>query len=545
MQDVGIEQTSLWRSIVDAVVRNWQVAVVGCLYQEKTGMKMFAEAIALGSFKRVSVLIVGIALGTGLLPALFAAELSRGSIQLDIDDSGVLRDGKLSHSYAPIVKKAAPSVVSIFTTKKVAAFRLHDSIPFFDDPMFRRFFGENPRDGSRTKPGQQFRKERGLGSGVIVTKDGYILSNNHVVDGADEIKVALSNEKKQFDARIVGRDPQTDIALLKIEASGLPAITLTDSDRLEIGDVVLAVGNPFGVGQSVSHGIVSAVGRGGLGIEAYEDFIQTDAPINPGNSGGALVDIQGRLIGINTAIVTRSGSSSGVGFAVPSNMARSLMEKLLKDGKVVRGFLGVTIQDLTPELAKEFEAPNSEGALVGNVESKSAAAEAGLKTGDVIIEFNGKPVPDSRQLRLMVSQTSPGTKVEVRALRQGKAKTFIVTLKELPGPKSVRADRTPEESADEVMKDVAVTDITPEARQQFEIPENLEGALVSEVAPDSAAFEAGLRTGDVLQEINKKPIRNAEDAIAATRHVAGKRVLLRVWSQGGSRFLIVDEGKPK
>ena len=477
---------------------------------------------------------------------LLAAELLCGAtVQLEIDDSAPAREARLASSFAPIVKQAAPSVVSIFTTKKVANFRLHDTFPFFDDPMFRRFFGEPPRDGSRQRPQPQFHKERGLGSGVIVTKDGYIISNNHVVDSADEIKVALSDEKKQFTARVVGRDPQTDIALLKIDASGLPAITLTDSDKIEVGDVVLALGNPFGVGQSVTHGIVSAVGRGGLGIEAYEDFIQTDAPINPGNSGGALVDAQGRLVGINTAIATRTGSSAGVGFAVPVKMARGVMDKLLKDGKVVRGFLGIAIQDLNPELAKEFDAPNADGALVSNVEPRSAAAEAGLKSGDVIVEFNGKPVPDSRQLRLMVSHTAPGTKVEVKVLRQGKAKTFTVTLKEMSAPKTAQADRSPEDSDEEVLEEVAVTDLTTEARQQFEIPENVEGALVREVRPDSVAYEAGLRPGDVLQEINRKPIRNAEDAVAATRNVPSKRVLLRVWSQGGSRFMVVDEGKAK
>ena len=281
--------------------------------------------------------------------------------------------------------------------------------------MFRRFFGDPSPDGFWQRPQPQFRRERGLGSGVIVTKDGYILSNHHVVDGAEEIKVALADEKRQFTARFVGRDPQTDIALLKIEAGSLPAITLTDSDKIEVGDVVPALGNPFGVGQSVSHGIISPVGRGGLGIETYESFIQTDAPINPGNSGGALVDAQGCLVGINAAIATRTGASAGVGFAVPVNLARGVMDKLLKDGKVVRGFLGVSIQDLTPELAREFDAPNAEGALIGSVEPRSAAADAGIRNGDVIVEFNGKRITDSRQLRLLVAHTAPGTKAEMEA----------------------------------------------------------------------------------------------------------------------------------
>jgi serine protease Do len=463
--------------------------------------------------------------------------------KLRIDEAKLDREVELTVSFGPVVRRVAPSVVSVFTTKKVANRFLPDAFSFFEEPRLRRFFGEEPPDGPRMRP--RFRKERGLGSGVIVTPDGYILTNNHVVEGADEIKVALADEKKQFPARVIGRDPQTDIALLQIEAQDLPAVTLTDSDRVEVGDVVLAVGNPFGVGQSVTHGIISALGRSGLGLESYEDFIQTDAPINPGNSGGALVDAQGRLVGINTAIATRSGGSSGVGFAVPVNLARGVMSKLLQDGKVVRGFLGVSIQDLNTELAKEFEAPSAEGALVGNVEAKSAAAEAGIKAGDVIIEFNRRPVADSRQLRLLVAHTEPGTQAEVKVWRQGKPKNFTVTLGELPTRKDVRNPADRPESSDEVLRDVAVTDLTPEVRRQYEIPATVEGALVSELEPDSVAYEAGLRPGDVVQEINRKPIRSAEDAVAATRHVPGRRVLLRVWSQGGNRFLVINEAKDK
>jgi serine protease Do len=482
--------------------------------------------------------------GAGLMCALVGAEASRhAAAQFQIDDSPLARDARPPVSCAPVVRKIAPGVVSIFTTKKVASLRFHDTFPFFDDPRFRRWFGEGPGDRPRSRP--QFRKEHGLGSGVIVTKDGYILSNNHVVDGADEIKVALADEKQQFAARVIGRDPQTDIAVLKIEASDLPAMTLTDSDKLEVGDLVLAVGNPFGVGQSVSHGIVSAVGRGGLGLEDYEDFIQTDAPINPGNSGGALVDVQGRLVGINTAIATRTGSSAGVGFAVPVNLARGVMDRLLKEGRVVRGYLGVGIQDLTAELAKEFEAPDTRGALVTQVEPKGAADEAGLKTGDVIIEFDGKAVTDSRQLRLLVAHTAPGRKVELKALRQAKTRNFQVTLKELPGTQTARGEDAPDEKPNEVLRNVAVRNLTPALRRQFDIPEHVTGALVSEVPPDSPAYEAGLRPGDVVMEVNQKSIRNTDDAVQATRNVPSRRVLLRIWSQGGSRFLVVDESKQK
>lgn len=484
-----------------------------------------------------------VAASTCVLGPIRSAEPSvRPPAQLQIDDTPPVRSTTLTTSFASVVKRVTPSVVSIFTTKKVANFRLHDSFPFFADPNLRRWFGDVPGNDPGSRP--QFRKERGLGSGVIVTRDGYILSNNHVVDGADEIKVALADEKRQFVARIVGRDPQTDIALLKIDATGLSALTLTDSDKVEVGDVVLAIGNPFGVGQSVSHGIISAVGRGGLGIETYEDFIQTDAAVNPGNSGGALVDAQGRLVGINTAIATRTGASAGVSFAVPANMARSVLEKVLKDGRLVRGFLGVGIQNLTPELAKEFDAPSVSGALVGQVEPKGAAAEAGLRSGDIIIEFNGKPVPDSRQLRLAVAHTDPGTKVELKVLRQGKPKTFSVTLKEMPEKALARGDVAPEAgSGDDVLKEVTVSDLDSETRRQFNVPPDLRGALVTAVTPDSPAYEAGLRAGDIILEINRKAIRDAEDAVVATRNVRNKRVLLHVWNDGTTRFLVVDESQ--
>jgi serine protease Do len=491
--------------------------------------------------RRLAVLVA--LLACPLCPIGAAAATPEPPLRLQVDDSPPARAGQLSTSFAPIVRKVAPSVVSIFTTRRVTNSPLEEALPWLDDPLYRRWFGGEPDDRSGGRPRARSRKEHGLGSGVIVTADGYILSNNHVVEGAEEVKVALADERRQFTARVIGRDQLTDVALLKVDAKDLPALTIADSDKLEVGDVVLALGNPFGVGQSVSHGIVSAVRRGGLGLEVYEDFIQTDAPINPGNSGGALVDAQGRLVGISTAIATRTGSSAGVGFAVPANMARSVLEKLLKEGRVARGFLGIGIQDLTPELAKEFQAPTSQGALVTSVEPESAAAEAGLKSGDIVVEFAGKPIADSRQLRLLVSQTAPGTKVDLKALRRDKTKSFTVTLKELPEPTSARHEGRPDEPTDEVLKDVAVADLTPASRRQLGIPDRVRGALVSEVAPDSAAYEAGLRPGDVIQEINQKPIRNAEDAVEATRHAPSKRVLLRVWSRGASRFLVVDEGK--
>jgi serine protease Do len=306
------------------------------------------------------------------------------------------------------------------------------------DEFFRRFFG-NPGDSrgdSRFRRGQNpssAPRQHGIGSGVLVTKDGYILTNNHVVDGADEVKVALQ-DGREFTAKVIGRDPKTEVAVIKIDANNLPVVPMADSDKVEVGDVVLAVGNPFGIGQTVTTGIVSATGRGGaLGLD-YEDFIQTDAAINPGNSGGALVDAEGRLIGINTAILSRSGGNMGIGFAIPANLVRDVMDSLIKDGHVTRGYLGVLIQDVNPALAKQFKlSENTGGALVGDVTPKSPAEKAGLKNGDVILEFNGKKVADSRQLKLQVARTQPGETAPIKILRDGEEETLQVKVKELPG----------------------------------------------------------------------------------------------------------------
>ena len=268
--------------------------------------------------------------------------------------------------------------------------------------------------------------------GIIASQDGYILTNNHVVQGANEIKVALADERTVLDAKIVGTDPQTDVAVIKIEAQKLPAITFTNSDQIEVGDVVLAIGDPFGVGQTVTMGIVSAKDRAGMGIVDYEDFIQTDASINPGNSGGALVDIDGRLVGINTAILSRTGGNQGIGFAVPVNLARYIMERLISDGKVTRGYLGVKIQTLTPELATQLKLSGQTGTLISEVTPNSPAEKAGLKKNDVVIEFDGKGVTDSRHFRLMVAELPPGSKVGVKVFRDGKQQTFTVELGELP-----------------------------------------------------------------------------------------------------------------
>jgi serine protease Do len=472
-----------------------------------------------------------------------AARVGGGSKPaLAVSDTPIQRDVRLGTSYSSVVKKAAPSVVSIFTSKTVRGSRL-EADPFFGDDLFRRFFGDRFSAPGRNAP-RQF-KERGLGSGVIVTKDGYILTNNHVVDGADEVKVLLAEkDKKEYVAKIVGRDPKTDVAVLKVEAKDLPAMTLADSDKIEVGDVVLAIGNPFGIGQAATMGIISAIGRGNIGIEDYEDFIQTDAAVNPGNSGGALVDVEGRLIGINTAILSRSGGNMGVGFAVPINLARGIMDRLMQDGKVVRGYLGVVLQDLTADLAREFKVPETGGVLVGEVMAKSPAAEAGLKHGDVIIELNAKPVKDSRSLRLTVAGMAPGAKIELKVLRDGKERSFNASLKELPeNPEN--ASLGPAEEETDALDGVVVTDLDAKTRTQLKLPADLKGAVISSVDPNSASYDAGLREGDVVLEINRKAVTNAQEAVAASKRVAGGRVLVRVWSKGASHYVVVDEGKKR
>lgn len=479
-------------------------------------------------------------LGLAVLVALDLGWMGRAAEEpkLRIDPSPVPRDGKMAMSFAPMLKQVAPSVVTITSTKIVKQ-DLRRFGPWFDDPFFRRFFGFE-EDEETTPPRRREFREQNLGSGVIVSPDGYILSNHHVVDGADELRVFLPNSAEPYAAKVVGSDAPSDIAVLKIEGKNLPAITLTDSDNLQVGDIVLAIGNPFGVGQTVTMGIVSGLGRS-MGIVNYEDFIQTDASINPGNSGGALVDIQGRLVGINTAILSRTGGNIGVGFAVPINMARYVMQQIIAHGKVSRGWLGVVIQAVTPQLQKQFNLPDTSGALVGDVTPDSPAAEAGLKAGDVIIEFNGRKVADNRQLRLMVSQTPPKTKATVKFLRDGKERTVSVTLGELPP--ELAMGRTPRPSSGEgtaLLEGVQLADLDSRARRQAELPSDLEGALVTRVDETSPAAEAGLRPGDVIVEINHQKVRSVDDVLAQARKAKGKSLLLRVWSQGARRYVVIE-----
>jgi Do/DeqQ family serine protease len=350
-----------------------------------------------------------------------------GPAHVMLDTRPTARDPKFTTSFSTVVTNAAPSVVNIFTSKTIRP-DARSEMPFSD------LFGHRRR---------AFRAQS-LGSGVIISKEGFILTNNHVVEGADEVNVSLANDTRNYQARVVGTDPQTDLAVIKIDGGDLPALTLADSDKLAVGDVVLAIGNPFGVGQTVTMGIVGAVGRGGLGIVDYEDFIQTDASINPGNSGGALIDTEARLVGVNTAIlIPNGGGNQGLGFAIPINMAREVMEAIIKNGKVVRGYLGVVLQDVTPDLARRLKLQQNAGALVAAVAPNSPATDADLRQGDLITEFAGKPVSDSRHLRLLTAQTPPNTQVAVQFQRNGHVQQVHVMLREMPRRQIGRDEEEP------------------------------------------------------------------------------------------------------
>jgi serine protease Do len=462
--------------------------------------------------------------------------------QFNVSTTSINRDPRLGTSYAPIVKKVAPSVVNIYSTRFVKE-RLMDN-PFLNDPFFRQFFGNQFPSDTR----ERTRKEQSLGSGVIVSADGYILTANHVVAEADEVKVSIADSKREYTAKIIGKDRATDVAVLKIEASHLPAVTLADSDQLEIGDVVLALGNPFGIGQTVTMGIVSATGRSGLGFNGYEDFIQTDAAINPGNSGGALVDAEGRLVGINTAIISRSGGNQGIGLAVPVNMARNVLERLVRGGKITRGYLGIVPQDLDAGLAKQFGLTSEAGALIGDVTPDSPAQKAGLKPGDVILSVNDKPVSGADNLRVAIAQLEPGTSATLKIVRNGANKTVEVTLGELPGDTVTASDAQTGPDTGSAKTDaldgVTVGGLNPEIRQQLRLPASVQGTLVTEVNPDSNSAEAGLQPNDLIVEINRQPVANSDDAVRLCRAARGEQILVKVWRRigdfSGTRYLSVD-----
>ena len=539
--------------------------------------------------------------GLALIAALtfsalaYADQAAKATVTVKTDDKPINRTApSTTDSYAPIVKQVAPSVVKVLVTERaknvpIAGF---SGNPFFNDPRFRQFFGPyfgggdddsddddnaappqpraqppqrgrrgggnnnggSDRGGSAPRgyqgPTMRIPEQTGLGSGVIVSTDGYILTNAHVVDSADIITVSL-NDGREFKAKVIGADPKTDLAVIKVDAQDLPAVTFANSDQLEVGDRVLAIGNPFGIGQTVTTGIISGLSRG-IGIladvQGYEDFIQIDASINPGNSGGALTDVRGRLIGINSAILSRTGGFQGIGLAIPSNLARNIMQQLVANGKVVRGFIGVGWQPLTPALAEQYNAPDTNGVLVNEISDDSPAAKAGIQTGDIITTFNDKPVKDGNALRLTVANVAPGTTVPLTVLRDGAEKNLTVTVGNIPGerPAKNKKGAGKNDAAEDTgtLNGVAVSDladIDPSIRRRLNIPQNITGAIITGVDPDSPSATAGLERGDIIQEINRQPVKNADDAIKLTENPPTRKTLLKVWNQGRVRYVVVDE----
>ncbi|MBI1784101.1 DegQ family serine endoprotease [Candidatus Sumerlaeota bacterium] len=453
----------------------------------------------------------------------------------------------LSKAYQYVAKTVEPALVNISSVKKIKPQRRQwrgrqqgpggpgGPAPFgdFGDDLFERFFGgDAPSFGA---PPEGF-EQRGLGSGFIVSEDGMILTNNHVVDGADELTVKLNNEKT-YKAKVVGTDAKTDLAVLKIDAKDLTPVRLGDSDAIEVGELVVALGSPFGLDKTVTTGIVSAKGRSAVGIADYEDFIQTDAAINPGNSGGPLVNLDGQVVGINTAIASRSGGNMGVGFAIPSNMAKSVMESIVKDGRVVRGFLGIMIQDMNEDLAKSFGYEGTEGVLVGQVSKDGPAADSGLKDGDIIVKFDGKPMKNVQQLRNTVAATPPGQKVEVEVFRDGKTREIKLKVGEMKSDGKESLKMQDESSATDLGMDVQT--ITPEIAKQLG-DESLKGVVVKDVEPGSPADHAGIRPNDVIVKAGDTEISDVDDLKSAIKKGDLKKgIRLQVETQGGRRFVFL------
>ena len=437
--------------------------------------------------------------------------------------------GEQQVTIADIAERATPSVVNVASRRTVKNRGQQQ------DEMFRFFFG--PRGGEPEE-----REQRGLGSGVIYSKDGLVLTNNHVIEGADEITVQTS-DGTDYDAEVVGTDEKSDVAVLRLKGTpkDLVPIRVGDSTNLRVGDVVLAIGNPFGFSQTVTMGIVSAKGRSETGIVDYADFIQTDAAINPGNSGGALVNMQGELVGINTAIISRSGGYQGIGFAIPSNMASQIAKSLLEHGRVVRGWLGIGIQDVDPDLAGALSLPTADGVLVSDVEPASPADKGGLQRGDVILTVDGKKTNSSTQLRNLIAEAGANKKVELAILRGGKPQSLSMTLGELKTDKPEAAKGEPSGARPESLQGLQVEPLTPNLRARLELPSTIkQGVVITGVAPGSVAQSAGLAPGDVVLELNKQPVGSVQELRDAYKKPSPKGgVLLLIYREGRTRYVVL------
>ena len=442
---------------------------------------------------------------------------------------------KQNRAFERIAEAVTPAVANIRTTQIIKV----QQSPFFMDPFFRQFFGDmfGPQMGI---PREQ--REHALGSGVIVSPEGYIVTNNHVIARASEIEVMLS-DKQVFKAKLVGADPRSDIAVVKIDGKNLPTVPWGDSSTLKVGAIVMAFGNPFGLNFTVTRGSVSAVGRSGLGIEQYEDFIQTDAAINHGNSGGPLINVRGQVVGINTAILSPTqgpggqGGWTGVGFAIPSNLVRHAMESLIKTGKVSRGYLGLSAGDLNPALARQFKVPDLSGVLINQVEPGGPAEKGGLRQGDVIRTLNGQTVDGADRFRALVAGASPGSEIALGILRDGQPLTLKVRLGEQPGAEAAGSTGRP--SSESTLRGITAQELTSSIREQLGLSPQTRGVVISDLEQDSPAAQQGLQSGDVIESINRQPVRSVADfdrlAVGATGDV-----LLRVNRQGNTAFVVIS-----
>jgi serine protease Do len=458
----------------------------------------------------------------------------------------------MAQGFSEIVKKVTPAVVNIAVTGGGEAGgrgrRPLPPGPFGGPPGEEPPGGELPTPPPMPPPGPHGRPDQSAGSGVVLDPTGYIVTNNHVVEGATQITVTLS-DRREFPAKIIGTDPKTDLAVIKIEAKDLPALKWAEYDKLQVGDLVLAIGSPFGLSSTVTLGIISALGRGNVGIADYEDFIQTDAAINPGNSGGALINMNGDLIGINTAIFSRTGGSEGIGFAIPSSIALDIVESLQKTGKVVRGWMGVAIQEITPALAKSFKLPEQrKGVLISDVNENGPSHEAGIKRGDIVVAFNGKDVQSVSQLRNLVARTVVGKDAQVKILRDGKEQTLNVKVAERPSDemlaKKEPAPKEPTETIkppDNVLAALRIQPLDPATMSQMNIPAKTTGVVVASVEAGSSAEAAGLQRGDVIQEVNHEVVKSVDDyQKAASKIKKDELAVLLLSRQGNNLFVAVN-----
>ncbi len=483
----------------------------------------------------VPVLAAAMAVGLGAYefakPAVAASPMPAAPAAA-LDDNSVAPLVAFDKAMETLAARVTPAIVNVTVTSKTK--ETADDQDGSQD--IQRFFGN--QFGFQMMPQQRPQIEHGLGSGVIISPDGYIVTNNHVIDGAVDIRVTM-NDRRILRAKLIGADPLTDLAVLKVDATNLPSVPWGDSTKLRPGQLVLAFGNPYGFRFTVTRGIVSALNRPNPESDRRKpgEFIQTDAAINPGNSGGPLVDSHGEVIGINTFLISPSGSFSGMGFAIPSQIVRPTIETLIRDGKVRHGYMGVGISDVTPENSKFFDLQKAEGALVTQVEPNSPGAKAGLKTGDVIVALDGQPVNDAGELQVQVGQRQPGTTIKLGVIRNGANETIPVTLQEMG------AKNGEEAASNEHGKPrwgLGLSDLTPDARDQLDVPQGTSGALVGNVQPGSPADNAGIQRGDVILEINRKPVKSASDAAEMLKSIpAGQDALVLVFSNGGNTFRVL------